>query len=34
MFDYLANPSRFLRLSNRLFMPIGVITCICLAYGL
>lgn len=34
MFDYLANPSRFLRLSNRLFMPVGVITCICLAYGL
>ena len=34
MFDYLANPSRFLRLSDRLFMPVGVITCICLAYGL
>jgi heme exporter protein C len=34
MFDYLANPSRFLRLSNRLFMPVGVITFICLAYGL
>lgn len=34
MFDYLANPSRFLRLSTCLFMPVGVITCICLAYGL
>ena len=34
MFDYLANPSRFVRLSNRLYMPVGVITCICLAYGL
>jgi heme exporter protein C len=34
MFDYLANPSRFLRLSDRLFMPVSVLTCICLAYGL
>ena len=34
MFDYLANPSRFTRLSDRLFMPISIITVICLGAGL
>ena len=34
MFDYLANPSRFTRLSDRLFMPVSIITVICLGYGL
>ena len=34
MFDYLANPSRFMRLSDLLFMPVSVITVICLGYGL
>jgi len=34
MFDYLANPSRFTRLSDRLFMPVSIITVICLGAGL
>ena len=34
MFDYLANPTRFMQLSNRLFGPVCIITVICLAYGL
>ena len=34
MFDYLANPSRFTRLSDRLFMPVSIITVTCLGYGL
>ena len=34
MFDYLANPSRFMRLSDLLFMPVSIITVICLGYGL
>ena len=34
MFDYLANPSRFMRLTDLLFMPVSIITVICLGYGL
>ena len=34
MFDYFANPSRFMRLSDVLFMPVNIITVICLGYGL
>ena len=34
MFDYLANPSRFMRLSNRLFVPVCIVTVICLVCGL
>jgi heme exporter protein C len=34
MFDYFAKPSRFMRLSDRLFMPVSMMTVICLAYGL
>ena len=34
MFNYLANPSRFMRLADLLFMPVSIITVICLGYGL
>ena len=34
MFDYLAKPSRFMRLSDHLFIPVSIITVICLGYGL
>ena len=34
MFDYLANPSRFMRLSDLLFMPVSIITIFCIGYGL
>ena len=34
MFDYLANPSRFMRTANRLLLPLVVVSSICAAIGL
>ena len=34
MFDYLANPSRFMRSANRLLLPLVVVSSICAAIGL